>query len=128
MMNEPDSPYEAPSARIDPQPAAGPDPRGSRWVGFGLYWLISIGGGFAAMFVAGLLSSLFWTSGALYLLATAAPWLAILALGIWYASKGKTRTAQGLLFGFLSQIALAVLFVAACFGIIAMNGGLGGMH
>jgi len=127
MSNQPESPYEAPTTQIDPQ-AAGPDPRGSRWAGFGLYWLISVGGGFASMFAAGLLSRLFWSPGALYLLATAAPWLAILILGIWFLGKGKSRTAQGLLFGFLSQIGLAVLFVAACFGIIAMNGGLGGMH
>lgn len=131
MSNEPQSPYEAPSAQIDAQPT-GPDARGSRWAGFGLYWLILIGGsllvgvlGYAASFVDGLFIGAF---GGLFSLFGLLPWLAELGVGIWLASKGKTRTAQGILFGFLSMIGLALLLVAACFGIIAMNGGFGGMH
>lgn len=127
MSNEPDSPYGAPSSQIEPRPEP-PDARGSRWAGFGLFWLVIVGGGFVTMLLVRPLSSLLGIYGPVYLLGTAAPWLAALALGIGYASKGKTRTAQGLLFGFLSLVGLALLFVAACFGIIAMNGGLGNMH
>lgn len=126
-MNEPDSPYEAPSAQIDPQPAK-PDGRGSRWAGFGLFWLILIGGNLLLGMLGYAMSSLGSYFGSLFSLFGLLPWLAELGVGIWLASKGKTRTAQGILFGFLGLIGLALLFVAACFGIIAMNGGLGGMH
>ena len=128
MNNEPESPYEAPSARIDPEPATGPDPRGSRWAGFGLFWLILVGGNLLLGVLGYALSSLGGYFGGLFSLFGLLPWLAELGVGIWLAAKGKTRTAQGVLFGFLSLIGLGLLFVAACFGIIAMNGGLGGMH
>lgn len=132
-MSEPQSPYEAPSGQIIPDPSKS-DPRGSRWAGFGLFWAILVGGnvllGLLGVGFGGLLGFGGYGGilGGLASLLGLLPWLAELGVGIWLASKGKTRTAQGILFGFLGLIGLALLFVAACFGIIAMNGGLGGMH
>ena len=53
------------------------------------------------------------------------PWLAALVLGLWLASRGRTRTALGILVGFGILVAVVLLLVAACFGIMS---GLGGMH
>jgi hypothetical protein len=121
MNDELQSPYEPPSAKVEP-PAI-PDSRGSRWAGFGLYWLVSVAGGFVVSLLMIPLSKLHWIPGLIYQLIAAVPLLTVLILGIRFSAKGKTRTAQGLLFGFLSQIALLLLLVAACFGIFTMMGG-----
>jgi len=112
-----------PNPSNDPQP----DPRGSRWLGFGLFWLILIGGGMVAGIVASAASMLFHGATLVFSLATLLPWIAPLVVAIWLANKGKTRTAQGIAFGFLSLFAVGLLLVAACFGILAL-GGFGNMH
>lgn len=117
-MNEPNPP-------IDPQQ---PDPRGSRWLGFGLFWLILVGGGIVSGIIVSAAGMLFHAVGLAYGLAGLLPWIAPLVLAIWLAGKGKTRTAQGIAFGFLSLFGVGLLLVAACFGIIALNGGFGGWH
>jgi hypothetical protein len=104
------------------------DPRGSRWLGFGLFWLILVGGGIVSGIIASAAGMLFHAAGLAYGLAGLLPWIAPLVLAIWLANKGKTRTAQGIAFGFLSLFGVGLLLVAACFGIIAMNGGFGGWH
>ncbi len=71
---------------------------------------------------------LFHGAGLAYGLAGLLPWIAPLVLAIWLGTKGKTRTAQGIAFGFLSLFGVGLLLVAACFGIIALNGGFGGWH
>ena len=99
------------------------DPRGSRWLGFGLFWLALIGGGMVSGIIASAAGMLFHGAAPLFALAGLLPWIAPLVLAIWLANKGKTRTAQGIAFGFLSLFAVGLLLVAACFGIIALNGG-----
>ena len=126
MNHDPDSPYQAPSAPVSPGPAA-VDARGSRKTGFGLFWLVAVGGSIALMLLAGLLSSISLYSPILFSLLGLAPWAAALALAIGLVSKGKTRTAQGIAFGFLSLFAVGLLLVAACFGILAL-GGFGNWH
>lgn len=117
----------------DPSDAPQSDPRGSRWLGFGLFWLILIGGGMLAGIVASAAGVLFHGIGAggigigLMSLSWLLPWVGPLVVAIWLASKGKTRTAQGIAFGFLSLFAVGLLLVAACFGILAL-GGSGGWH
>jgi len=115
----------APNPSDDPQS----DARGSRWLGFGLFWLILIGGGI----VIGIASTAFGMLShglgvGLVSLGWLLPWIAPLVVAIWFANKGKTRTAQGIAFGFLSLFAVGLLLVAACFGIFFLGGGLNGMH
>lgn len=116
----------------EPIPSANPqqpDPRGSRWLGFGLFWLMLVGGGLVSGILASVVSTLFpyGAAGPVLALAGLLPWIAPLVLAIWYANKGKTRTAQGIAFGFLSLLAVGLLLVAACFGILAL-GGFGNWH
>ena len=113
----------------DPNPhnaSQTPDPRGSRWLGFGLFWLTLVGGGIAAGILASV-ANMLHVAGIMFAFAGVLPWAVPLVLAIWLANKGKTRTAQGIVFGFLSLFAVGLLLVAACFGIIALNG-LGGLH
>ena len=119
-MNEPTPP-------VDPRH---PDPRGSRWLGFGLFWLSLVGGGILAGIVGAIMGTLlhYGAAGPVFALAGLLPWIAPLVLAIWLANKGKTRTAQGIAFGFLSLFAVGLLLVAACFGIVFLGGGLNGMH
>ena len=73
-----------------------PDPRGSRWLGFGLFWLMLVGGGLVSGILASVVSTLFpyGAAGPVLALAGLLPWIAPLVLAIWYVNKGKTRTAQ----------------------------------
>jgi hypothetical protein len=115
MNNESQTPHTPP-----PIPA---DNRGSRWLGFGLYWAITIIGGSTVLSLIGaMFGNINNLDISLYFgVLPALPFLITLALGIGFAVKGKKRTAQGILFGFLSQIALILLLVAACFGIVALG-------
>ncbi len=45
-----------------------------------------------------------------------------LLFGIWFRIKGNTETAKGIWLGFAIFSGLALLLVAACFGIMAPNG------
>ncbi|MEO5596860.1 MAG: hypothetical protein ABIQ97_06900, partial [Lysobacteraceae bacterium] len=58
---------------------------------------------------------------------TTLPLLAMLVLLIWFSNQGKPRAVKGVLLSFASMVGLFVLLMAACFGLIAMNGGLN-MH
>ncbi|GAA5009059.1 hypothetical protein FNZ56_02720 [Pseudoluteimonas lycopersici] len=111
----------------NPPDSPQPDPRGSRWLGFGLFWLILVGGGMVSGIIVSAAGMLFHGLGLAYGLAGLLPWIAPLVLAIWLANKGKTRTAQGIAFGFLSLFAVGLLLVAACFGILAL-GGFGNWH
>jgi hypothetical protein len=51
------------------------------------------------------------------------PWALVLALIVWFAVKNKPRSALGVALAIGSMIALAILLVAACFGIVALSGG-----
>ena len=131
-MSTPHSPYEPPTTPIAPltPPELAAGNRGSRWRGFGLFWLILVVGWVVAVLAALLLSELFpgFSSGdygfgfmgmtVLMLL----PWLAELVIGIRLAIKGKTQTALGMLFGFLSLFGVGLLLVAACFGFFILSG------
>ena len=113
----------------NPSDAPQPDPRGSRWRGFGLFWLTLVGGSMLSGIVASIMGTVlhYGVAGPVFALAGLLPWIAPLVLAIWLANKGKTRTAQGIAFGFLSLFAVGLLLVAACFGILAL-GGFGNWH
>jgi hypothetical protein len=112
-----------------------PDPRGSRWLGFGLFWLVIVGGNLAIGILVAVLGGLAGRIGAdrfgfgfgLVSFGGLLPWIGALVLAIWLANKGKTRTAQGIAFGFLSLFGVGLLLVAACFGILFL-GGAGNWH
>lgn len=111
-----------------PQPPQPPADSGSLLVGFLLGW--------AAMIVGVIANGLFWAlqsslglpgADMVFLGVGSLPLVAMIVLAIWFANRGKSRSAAGVLLAFGSMVALVLLLVAACFGILA-TGGFGNMH
>jgi len=115
----------------NPEPTQPPQPpaeRGSLLVGFLLGW--------AAMIAGVLVNGLFWVlqsslglpgADIVFLGVGSLPLVALIVLAVWLANRGKSRSAAGVLLAFGSLVALVLLLVAACFGILA-TGGFGNMH
>lgn len=125
-MNSPNSPYQAPVS--PPGPASKDATRGSLLVGFLLGWAAIFGGYVAIGALFALLVNIVGSGGGselytvlplLYVL----PWGLVLGLIVWFAIKNKPRSALGVVLAIGSMIALGILLVAACFGIIALSGG-----
>ena len=97
-----------------PRPSA-PDPskpksQGSLWGGIGLAWAVMLGG----ELMLGSLGVTYWL----------VPPVAIVVLAVMLLVQGPTRTGRGMLLGLASIIAVALLLVAACFGLVMSGGGL----
>lgn len=111
-----------------PQPTLPETDLGSAVVGFVLGWV--------AMVVGVIANVVFWTvqssvglpgTDIFFVGVGSFPLLAMIALLVWFASRGKSRAVKGVLLAFASMLGLALLLVAACFGILA-SGGFGNMH
>lgn len=100
---------------VAPPPPPPADPRGSLLAGFFLTWAALIGGSI----VSGVLMSLNLRDANLILLLFSLPWVLIIGLIVWLAKTGKTRTANGMLIGIASVVAVGLLLVAACFTLLA---------
>lgn len=103
----------APRPPEPPAPAA-PKPQdgqGSLLGGIGLAWAIMIGGSL----IVGPISVSLWL----------VPPVAIVIIAVVFLTNGKTRTGRGMLLGLASIVAVVLLLVAACFGLL-MHGGMGG--
>jgi hypothetical protein len=111
----PDLLPSAPSAGSGPPPVQAP--RGSLLKGFLLAWLILI---FAEPSAFMLLTKI--GAGAAVI-----PPLAIIVIGSMLRVRDKSRTGTGLLLGLLAFVAVAILLIAACFGLF-FNGNFGNMH
>ncbi|GLQ93667.1 hypothetical protein [Dyella acidisoli] len=93
-----------------------PEDKGSLGAGIGLAWGIAVVGTSVCMTIATSLVTRFSESViVLWLL----PYVFIIAFAIWSYRKGKTRTGLGLMLGLLSMVAVALLLVAACFGMMS---------
>ncbi|HEX6832340.1 MAG TPA: hypothetical protein VF132_02300 [Rudaea sp.] len=99
-----------------PQP---PD-RGSLGLGIALAWVSLIGGYVLSVVIASAIQFRSMTDGLIALL-IALPWLLMLGVAIWFAANGRPRTALGVGVGIATIVAVALLLVAACFGLIAAN-------
>jgi hypothetical protein len=97
-----------------------PSERGSLGLGIALAWVCLIGGYVVAGVVAGIVQFRAMTDGLITLL-IALPWLLMLGLAVWFAANGRPRTALGVAIGFATILAVALLLVAACFGLISAN-------
>lgn len=101
-------PEPSPSATAKPQ-----DSQGSLLGGIGLAWAIMVGGSL----VVGPINVALWL----------VPPVAILIIAVVFMVNGKSRTGRGMLLGLASIVAVALLLVAACFGLLFSNGGLHGL-
>lgn len=91
-------------------------------MGIGLAWAIAILGNLLGAAIIGSLYS-YAARGSWIAALLPLPYLLIILLAIYLYRKGKPRTGLGLMLGLLSMIAVALLLVAACFGM--MHGGIG---
>lgn len=91
-------------------------------IGFIIGWALMICGSVAA----GFLASVFPYNSSLYSVGIIAvftvPVLFVIGGMVWFYNKGKIKTVKGIGAALLSLVALAVLLVAACFGIVALGG------
>ena len=85
-------------------------PKGSLASGVGLAWLIMLGGE-ALVFLTNDLGRIL---GGMLL-----PPVAIIVWAIVLFARGKPRTGKGMLLGLLSIIAVLLMLVAACFGLMS---------
>jgi hypothetical protein len=98
--------------------------KGSLLIGFLVGWAAMIAGTVVAAtimsgagaFMSGGGSSAF---GLIAGLAGLLPMASLIGLIIWYAVKGKSRSALGVAAAFGSLLALCLLLVAACFGLMS---------
>lgn len=88
---------------------------GSLLLGVACAWGMLIGG---YALTIGLLNIGNGNDAAIMLL-LALPWLGMLALIVWFAATGRTRSALGVVVGIGTIIGVALLLVAACFGLLA---------
>jgi len=123
-MSDEQTPYSPPkSTQPPPLPdRSGRDSRGSLGAGIGLFFACLVGG----WVLASILQAAIVTAAPKLAYATSMfvfplllPWVVALVLGLWLASRGRTRTALGMLVGLGLLGALVLLLVAACFGLLA---------
>ena len=110
------------NAPLPPRPPAA-DPHGSLGLGVALAWACLIAGYTFCAFVIGALSNINppWGDGMVGMLVLLAllPWAGMIALVVWMASRGQTRTAKGIGVGIASILGVLLLLVAACFGLLS---------
>lgn len=82
----------------------------SLWSGIGMAWAVMVGGELAL--------------AKLGLVAWAVPPAAVVVWAVVLLARGRTRTGSGMLLGLASVVAVALLLVAACFGLLMSGGGL----
>lgn len=102
-------------------PAPKPASTGSLALGFVLAWAIVIVGNIALALFIGVASGLLSTGRFNFFLPGffSVPELVAIGLAVWFIVKGRIRTGIGIFLGLASIVAVALLLVAACFGLFA---------
>ena len=96
--------------------------QGSLGLGIALAWACLIGGyTVSATIASSAFSSHAYGGDGLIILLIGLPWLLMLALIVWLVTQGQPRTAIGVAIGIGSILGVALLLVAACFGLFAMK-------
>jgi hypothetical protein len=116
------SPLENPDQSPPSSPATDAPDKGSLLIGFLVGWAVLIASTIVAGAVMAGVGALMQFSSAFSLVASIAGLLPIgslIGLIIWYAQQGKTRSALGVAATFGSLLALCLLLVAACFGLMS---------
>lgn len=120
-MNEMRLPESVPNPPASPRSQALNE--GSIGLGIGLAWAVVLGGhlltGIVLAGVASLSRSL---ASILLMLLGVAPEVAVIIWGIVLITRGKQRTGLGMFLGLASMVAVVLLLVAACFGLVFFAG------
>lgn len=93
-----------------------PQQQGSLLLGVACAWGMLVGGYALVVALLGIGNN---QNDAAIMLLLALPWLGMLALIVWFAATGKPRSALGIVVGIGTIIGVALLLVAACFGLLA---------
>jgi surface polysaccharide O-acyltransferase-like enzyme len=110
-------PYRPP---LSPEPGIEPEPlktEGSLAAGIGLAWVVMVLG--EIMF-----GGLGVSAHPLFLGGWFIPPLVVVVWAISLIKRGVRRTGKGMLLGLASVVAVVLLLIAACFGLLMMGGGL----
>jgi len=127
-MNTPDNNPYRDTSPANAKPLV-PD-QGSMLVGFFIGWGLIIGIIVITIFIVSVMiniaeamsggnSVIYQISG---LVSFLIPIVFIVAAMIWFGKKGKSKIVKGIGAAIISLIALAILLVAACFGILSSGG------
>jgi hypothetical protein len=103
-------PCSAPPPTPPPSGGAPAPPGGSLAAGVGLAWLVMVVGELLVM-LTGSLGAILGGIGL--------PPLAVIVWAFVLLGQGKSRTGKGMFLGLLSVIAVVLLLVAACFGLMS---------
>lgn len=118
-MSTPTPPYEPPQ-----QPLTHAPDTGSLGAGIAIAWATLFGG---YTVIVGLLSALVSPQGvndtvtSLIIASLLLPWVAMIGFIIFFAGRGQTRTAKGVAVGIATILGVALLLLAACFGLFSMT-------
>jgi hypothetical protein len=106
-----------------PPPIQSTPHTGSLGLGIGLAWVCLIGGYTVSSAIAGAMMQLAPQDirNTLVIFAVLLPWLLMISLIVWMVGRGQTRTAAGIGVGIASIFGVALLLVAACFGLFSMK-------
>ena len=112
-----------PSLPPSPPATPGNEDKGSLLIGFFLGWAAMIGGGVIGSVLIYIVAMMMPSYGGAYAVLSSLSTLFVpgilVALIVWFAKQGKSRTALGVVAAFVSAIALVILLIAACFGMMA---------
>ena len=126
-MNTPDP--SPPRVQSQPPPKPPHDPaKGSLAAGVGWFFACLFGGGIALFVLMALVAQWNGLAGFAVSMAGLLPLGLVAVVAAWHGANGRTRTMLGMLLGLGIVVALGLLLVAACFGLIVAGGGLGNMH
>jgi hypothetical protein len=95
--------------------------RGSLALGIGVAWACLVVGYVVVVVIASALGTIGAGEVAVYGILALSPWIAMIIFIIRFASIGKSRTALGVGIGIVTIIAVALLLVAACFGLFGLS-------
>lgn len=99
--------------------APGSDERGSLAAGVGLAWAVVVGGHLVLLLP--LLGFASRGGGEALFLLQLVPLPAAVILAVVLIARGRSRTGAGVFLGLASIVGVALLLVAACFGLVAGN-------
>lgn len=105
---------------VEPQ-ASPPSPaNGSLGAGIAIAWACLIGGYFAVGMLVTAIGQIAPSAAAGFaMLLVLVPWILMIVFAVRASQRGQSRTALGIGVGFASILGVALLLVAACFGLLS---------
>jgi hypothetical protein len=118
MNSSDNNPYESQDSA---QSSGLNNDKGSMFLGFFISWGVLLAGPLLTWLFVMLASTFggFIAFGFTTVILQLIPLVFVVGLMVWFGKQGKSKTVKGMAAGIASIIALILLLVAACFGILA---------